>query len=118
MRTDRFYRSPNADILGVCHGFAEWRDLPVQGVQLGVIILALCTAVVPCLIAYFVLAAVLPERPEDYEYFYKDGFRDYFRRRTHKKRKKDFTDYDFDEMRRKARDNNEDDWEARFHKAN
>ena len=107
MRTDRFYRSPNADILGVCHGFAEWRNLPVQGVQLGVVVLALCTAVLPCMIAYFILAAVLPVRPEDYEYSHR-------RRRLGKK----FTDYDFEEMRRKARDNNEEDWEERFKRAN
>ena len=114
MRTDRFYRSPNADILGVCHGFAEWRDLPVQGVQLGVVIFALCTAIVPCMIAYFILAAVLPERPEECEY----TFRTRRNTRYYRKHRKEFTDFDFEEMRRKARDNNEDDWEARFRQAN
>lgn len=114
MRTDRFYRSPNADILGVCHGFAEWRGLPVQGVQLGVVILALCTAVLPCMIAYFILAAILPVRPEDYEY----SFRSRRASRYSGRRRQEFTDYDYEEMRRKARNNNEEDWEERFREAN
>lgn len=69
MATKRLYRSKKADLLGVCHGIAEWRDLPVGGVQLAFVIVGLVTAVLPCLAIYLIAAILLPVNPyEDGEY--------------------------------------------------
>lgn len=69
MATKRLYRSRHADLLGVCHGIAEWRDLPVGGVQLAFVIVGLVTAVLPCLAIYLVAAILMPLNPyQDGEY--------------------------------------------------
>lgn len=69
MATKKLYRSRHADLLGVCHGIAEWRDLPVGGVQLAFILVGAFTAVLPCLAIYLVAAIFIPLNPyEDGEY--------------------------------------------------
>lgn len=69
MATKRLYRSRHADLLGVCHGIAEWKNLPAGGVQLAFILISVCTAVLPCLAIYLIAALVLPVNPyEDDEY--------------------------------------------------
>ena len=67
MATKRLYRSRKADILGVCHGFAEWRDLPVSGVQLAAVLIAVFTAVVPALLVYLIIGIILPVNPDEDE---------------------------------------------------
>jgi len=95
MATKRLYRSRTADLLGVCHGIAEWRDLPVGGVQLAAILIAICTAVVPALLVYLVIGIVLPVNPEKED-----------RRGSSKAYHADSSEYEtvYDDMRRKARD--------------
>ncbi len=74
MATRRLYRSRNGEMLGVCKGFAEWRDLPVNVVRLIVIILAISTAVFPALIVYFIIGVILPVNPyEEGEFAGPDG---------------------------------------------
>jgi len=99
MATKRLYRSRTADLLGVCHGIAEWRDLPVGGVQLAAILIAICTAVVPALLVYLVIGIILPVNPE------KDGNRGRDRSSS-KAYHADASEYEtvYDDMRQKARD--------------
>lgn len=65
MATKRLYRSNYGEIFGVCKGFAQWRDLPVGGVRLAVILIAFFTAVFPCLIIYVILGIFLPANPNE-----------------------------------------------------
>ena len=65
MATRRLYRSKNGEILGVCKGIAEWRDYPVDTIRLIVVLIAIFTAIAPCLIIYFILGLVLPVNPYD-----------------------------------------------------
>ena len=106
MATSRLYRSRKADILGVCHGIAEWRDLPVGGVQLAAILIAVCTAVVPALLVYLVIGIILPVNPE------KDG-----QSSSRKAYHADSSEYEtvYDDMRKRARDA-EAKWDDEFNK--
>ena len=63
MATKRLYRSKNGEIMGVCKGIAEWRDYPVDTIRLIFILVAIFTAIAPCLIAYFFLGLILPVNP-------------------------------------------------------
>ena len=81
MATRRLYRSKNGEILGVCKGIAEWRDYPVDTIRLIVVLIAIFTAIAPCLIIYFILGLVLPVNPYDedtasYDRGDRDGRRD------------------------------------------
>ena len=67
MATERLYRSRHADLLGVCHGIAEWRNLPVGVVQLAFILVGVFTAVLPCLAIYLIAAILMPLNPYDDE---------------------------------------------------
>ena len=76
MATRRLYRSKNGEIMGVCKGIAEWRDYPVDTIRLIFILVAIFTAIAPCLIIYFALGLILPVNPyEESEgsRSYKDG---------------------------------------------
>jgi len=121
MATKRLYRSRKADILGVCHGIAEWKDLPVSSVQLAVIIIAICTAVVPCLIIYLFTAIILPVNPEQ-------GSKESSHAKSFYAEKEDYetvdpSDREYERMRKKAREAEEaadrtrareEDWEERY----
>ena len=61
----KLYRSRRGALLGVCQGFADWKDLPVAAVRLLFILISIFTAVVPCLLIYFGLALFLPLEPYD-----------------------------------------------------
>lgn len=65
MATKRLYRARKGEILGVCRGIAEWRDLPVDAVRLIFILIAIFTAVFPCLMIYIALGLILPVNPYD-----------------------------------------------------
>ena len=76
MATRRLYRSKNGEILGVCRGIAEWRDYPVDTIRLIVILIAIFTAIAPCLIIYLFLGLILPVNPYDEDDNYERGYRD------------------------------------------
>jgi phage shock protein C len=60
------YRSRHGLIFGVCQGIADWRELPVWVIRLGLIVLMILTAVVPFIVGYLVAGVVIPlEPPED-----------------------------------------------------
>lgn len=65
MATNRLYRSNYGEIFGVCKGFAQWRDLPVGAVRLICILIAVFTAVFPCLVLYVILGIFLPANPNE-----------------------------------------------------
>ena len=79
MATRRLYRSRNGKIMGVCSGIAQWRDYPVDTIRFIAVLIAIFTAIAPCLIIYFILGLVLPMNPyqeDDYDRGYHDGKRD------------------------------------------
>ena len=124
MATRRLYRSKNGEILGVCKGIAEWRDYPVDTIRLIVILIAIFTAIAPCLIIYFILGIVLPVNPyedETYERGYRDGHKD--GRREGKKGRKtyyyhpepeDFVNTKTESAEEYERRKKESDWDNRF----
>ena len=128
MATRRLYRSRHGEWLGVCKGIAEWRDLPVDTVRLIVILIAVFTAIVPCLIIYFIIGLLLPVNPyddEDTSRSYKEGYRD--GRRENRRERRGKTYYynpepeDFVSSESKAesdeeyeRRKKESDWDNRF----
>ena len=75
MATRRLYRSKNGEIMGVCKGIAEWRDIPVNVVRLIVILIAIPSAIIPTFIVYFIIGLILPINPEEEE-SYKEGYKD------------------------------------------
>ena len=62
IRTRRWTRSPRGLVLGVVTGLAEWRGLPVNLTRLVVLLIFMSTAFFPALIAYLLVALVLPEQ--------------------------------------------------------
>ena len=129
MATRRLYRSRKGEILGVCKGIAEWRDYPVDTIRLIVVLIAIFTAIAPCLIIYFILGLILPVNPYDddnYERGYRDGQKD--GRRDYKRSEKNGKTYyyhpepeDFVDAQAKAesaeeaeRRKKESDWDNRF----
>ena len=83
MATRRLYRSKNGEIMGVCKGIAEWRDYPVDTIRLIFILVAIFTAIAPCLIAYFIIGLILPVNP----YEESEGSRSYKEGRKEKRGK-------------------------------
>ncbi len=67
MATKRLYRSKNGEIFGVCKGIAQWKDFSVDAVRLVFILVAIFTAVFPCLIIYAILGFILPVNPFEEE---------------------------------------------------
>ncbi len=59
----KLYRSRHGELLGVCQGIADWRELPVGPIRLLVIIIAVSTAVVPVLAIYIAAGFLLPLEP-------------------------------------------------------
>ena len=124
MATRRLYRSRHGEWLGVCKGIAEWRDLPVDTVRLIVILIAVFTAIVPCLIIYFIIGLLLPVNPyddEDTSRSYKEGYRDGRRDRKGKSYYYNPEPEDFVNSETKAesdeeyeRRKKESDWDNRF----
>jgi phage shock protein C len=60
----KVYLSDKRDskILGVCAGIGEAYDVDPSMIRIGVILLAVCTAGLPVLIAYLVAWAILPAK--------------------------------------------------------
>ena len=71
----KLYRDKNGLLLGVCLGFARYRDIPVFWLRLAVLLLILCTGIWAGT-ALYILAAVLirPEPPQAPPDLQGDGF--------------------------------------------
>ncbi|RKX78180.1 MAG: hypothetical protein DRP60_05705 [Spirochaetes bacterium] len=93
----KLHRSRDGEILGVCRGIAEWRDLPVSAVRLVFVLLVLFAGM--SIWVYFILALILPVEPEYRE--------DRYRQRKARRPSADETDEEFDR---------EKDWDSRFTK--
>ncbi len=124
MATKRLYRSRNGEMLGICKGIAEWRDLPVGIVRLVFIIVAVSTAIAPALIVYFIVGLILPINPYE-ETDYTAGMNsDAARRRREDRRGKTYyakegEDYEKANTRTESaeeyeRRKKENDWDNRF----
>lgn len=60
----RFFRSSSEKVVsGVCGGIADYFNLDPNLVRLGWVLLTVFTAVVPGIVGYIVVAAVIPEAP-------------------------------------------------------
>jgi phage shock protein C len=110
MATKRLYRSKHGDIFGVCKGIAQWKDFPVDLVRLAFILIALFTAIFPCIIVYCVLAFVLPVNPNEDESSSQTS-------KSYKLGPEDYTcSSDSAETRKQEeRQKKENDWDSRFY---
>ncbi len=110
MRTRRWTRSPKGQLLGVATGFAEWRGFPVNTTRLIFLILAICTEIFPALIAYLILAVVLPLQSES----------DWIRDGEESVKYADAEFKEYDDLKKKSENvendffDKEKDWENRF----
>ncbi len=62
----KLYLSPDKKFLGVCAGVADYLNIDPTLIRIGVVCLALATAVLPALVAYVILSLVFPAAPADY----------------------------------------------------
>jgi phage shock protein C len=125
--SNRLYRSRNGMIFGVCQGLADWRDLPVGYIRLGVIIAFTITGFFPMGVLYLAAGFFLPLEPKHGKTDYYDrsasGRRDY-RRNSRNERSRGFS---FDDIKEEFDDlssrvnrmeddviDKEKDWEQRF----
>ncbi|MCK5248922.1 MAG: PspC domain-containing protein [Spirochaetaceae bacterium] len=108
----KLHRSRNGEILGVCKGIAEWRDLPVDAVRLVFILLVLFGGM--SIWIYFILALILPVEPE-----YREESR---RQRRPRQSSSEDIDTDFENLKERVKKmedeefDKEKDWENRFTK--
>lgn len=58
-----FYRSRRGMFFGVCRGVAEYFDLSVFWVRIGVVALTVVTSAWPVLIGYVILALIMKQEP-------------------------------------------------------
>ncbi len=126
--SNRLYRSRNGMFFGVCQGIADWRDLPVGMLRLGVFIAFLFTGFFPVGLIYLAAGILLPLEPRNGEDNFYDrdfkGRREY--RREERKRSRGFTVNDikeeFDDLSSRVNRMEDDvvdkekDWEDRFNK--
>lgn len=103
MATSKLYRSKNGEWFGICQGIANWRDLPVGIVRLIVILVAVFTAIVPCLLIYLLLGFIIPIDPYENA---PDGFQDDFENLKDRVNRME---------RKEKKHEKESDWDARFH---
>lgn len=127
MAQNRLYRSRNGMIFGVCQGIADWRDLPVGYIRLGLVIALVFTGFFPVGLLYLAAGFFLPVEPRDgkYDYYEKDarGRREY-RRESRKGNGRGFTFEDikeeFDDLSSRVNRmedeviDKEKEWEKRF----
>ncbi len=58
------YKSRDNRILtGVCGGIGEYAGVDPTVIRVGVLVVAVFTAVIPLLVAYLIAAVIVPERP-------------------------------------------------------
>jgi len=58
-----FKSTTNKKIAGICGGIGEMLDVDPTLIRLGVVFLALASAVFPMVIAYIVAAIIVPDKP-------------------------------------------------------
>lgn len=58
-----YLSSTDKKIAGVCGGVAEYFDVDSAFVRIGVIFVALITAVIPAIITYIIAALIIPLKP-------------------------------------------------------
>lgn len=63
MAQKKLYLSPDKQLCGVCGGIAEYLDLDPTLVRVGYALLSLCFTGFPGLLIYFILYAIIPQRP-------------------------------------------------------
>ncbi len=66
----KLYASPNKKLCGVCAGIADYLNVDPTLVRAVAIIIAIYTAIVVALIAYFVMALIIPKAPDNYYQLY------------------------------------------------
>jgi phage shock protein C len=118
----KIYRSRHGELMGVCQGIADWRDLPVGPIRLLLIVLALSTAVVPVLILYIIAGMLMPLEPKGHTFSTRD-FNDDIRGRYKENRHHTVHDIkeEFDDLKGRVSDmeddvfNKEKEWDSKFH---
>ena len=63
MAQKKLYLSTDKQLCGVCGGIAEYLDLDPTLVRVGYALLSLCFTGFPGLLIYFILYAIIPQRP-------------------------------------------------------
>ena len=69
----RLYCSPEKKLCGVCGGIADYFGIDPSFVRLIVVEIALLTAIVPALIAYFIVALIIPQPTPEYEQMFQNN---------------------------------------------
>lgn len=65
----KLMRSPDKKLCGVCSGIADYFNVDPTLIRIGVALLSLYTVIVPALLAYFIVALIMPKAPENYYQF-------------------------------------------------
>lgn len=126
----KLYRARNSEVFGVCKGVANWAELPVGPIRLGVILLAIFSGFFPVLAVYILLAIFLPVEPLYKSHFSdrdEEGFKEDFKREYRENRKRTVHDIkdEFEKLKRKVAGMEDDilhdqdkekDWDSRFNK--
>lgn len=127
MAQKRLYRSRNGMIFGVCQGIADWQELPVGYLRLGVVVALIFTGFFPVGLLYLAAGFFLPLEPRrgKSDYYERDarGKRDY-RREGRREKSGGFSFEDikeeFDDLSSRVNRmedeviDKEKDWEKRF----
>lgn len=113
MATKRLYRSKNGEIFGVCKGIAQWKDFSVDAVRLVFILVAIFTAVFPCLIIYTILGFILPVNP--YEEDEVKGSKKSKNKYYYNPEPEDFISPNAESSEQEERKKKESDWDSRFY---
>ena len=69
----RLYCSPEKKLCGVCGGIADYFGIDPSIVRLIVVEIALLTAIIPTLIAYFIVALIIPQPTPEYEQMFQNN---------------------------------------------
>ncbi len=64
----RLYRGSDKLVAGVCSGIAEGFGFKARNIRLLFVVLCLCSALLPLLVAYVILAVLLPEKGREKSY--------------------------------------------------
>ncbi len=119
MATKRLYRSRRGKIFGVCQGFAEWRDLPVDLLRLIVAVSIVVTGIFPGIIIYALVALFMPLEP-GYGTYYEESEEHDHAKEGFSRTREDLR-ATFDRLKRKVEGMEEEifdkerDWDQRFH---
>lgn len=119
LRYHRLYRARDGRLLGVCKGLARYLDVPVTGVRLGVILLAVFSGLWPVVAAYLLAGFLI--RPEPALPPANDDEREFYARyATNKKNGREELKRRFERLGKRIRrmedvvTSKEYDWERRF----